>query len=107
MGVRSRADPVPQAEKVASWSPCDRRRITSAQDTQARSARVVRHRGAWKGGHGGRSTITYPPKASRKTVARSSNACSPFPVKLDLCMMASVFGFRSASFLRIPVVIGV
>jgi len=56
---------------------------------------------------GRRSTIAYPPKTSRKTVARSSKASSPFPVKLEPCMMASVFGFRSASFWRIPVVIGV
>ena len=49
----------------------------------------------------------YPPKTSRKTVVRSSNACSPFPVKLEPCMTASVFGFRSANFLRIPAVIGV
>jgi hypothetical protein len=26
------------------------------------------------------STASYLPKTSRKTVARSSNACSPFPV---------------------------
>jgi hypothetical protein len=56
---------------------------------------------------GGRSTIAYPPKTSRRTVVRSSRACSPFPVKLEPCMMASVLGFRSANFLRIPAVIGV
>jgi len=56
---------------------------------------------------GGRSTIAYPPKTSRRTVVRSSRACSPFPAKLEPCMMASVLGFRSANFLRIPAVIGV
>src|SRR5215472_12822459 len=47
------------------------------------------------------------PKTSRNATLRSSNARAQSPVKLEPCMMASVFGFRSASFFRFCDVSGV
>ena len=72
-----------------------------------RTLPVVRHHGHGNTDVGDCSVIAYPPKTSRRTVVRSRRACSPFPVKLEPCMIASVLGFRSANFLRIPAVIGV
>jgi hypothetical protein len=47
------------------------------------------------------------PKTSRNTTLRSSSARAQSPVKLEPCMMASVLGFRSASFFKFPAVSGV
>ena len=47
------------------------------------------------------------PKTSRNTTLKSSSARAQSPVKLEPCMMASVLGFRSASFFKFPAVSGV
>src|SRR6185437_792732 len=47
------------------------------------------------------------PKTSRNATLRSSSARAQSPVKLDPCMMASVLGFRSASFFKLRAVSGV
>ncbi len=47
------------------------------------------------------------PKTSRNTTLKSSSARAQSPVKLEPCMMASVLGFRSASFFKYPAVSGV
>src|SRR5271166_7187967 len=44
------------------------------------------------------------PKTTRNTTLKSSSARAQSPVKLEPCMMASVFGFRSASFFKFPAV---
>src|SRR5579884_4164351 len=47
------------------------------------------------------------PKTSRNATFRSSSARAQSPMKLDPCIMARVFGFRSASFFRFCAVSGV
>ena len=47
------------------------------------------------------------PKTSRNATLRSSSARAQSPVKLEPCMMASVLGFRSASFFKFCAVSGV
>ena len=47
------------------------------------------------------------PKISRNARSRSSSARTQSPLKLEPCMMASVAGSRSASFLRFCAVSGV
>jgi hypothetical protein len=40
------------------------------------------------------------PKTSRHTTLRSFSARAQLPVKIEPCVMASVWGFRSASFFK-------
>ena len=47
------------------------------------------------------------PKTSRNITLRPSSARTQSPVKLEPCMMASVLGFRSASFFKFCPVSGV
>jgi hypothetical protein len=70
--------------------------ISATGDARATSAEDRRFRLYFSG-----------PKSSRNATSRSSSARAQSPVKLEPCMMASVLGFRSASFFKFSSVSGV